>query len=592
MLKDLRHGFRVLMQAKGWTAVVVLSLAVGIGANAAIFTAVNGLMLRKLPVRDPDSLVRLRWGGDNDMVNNSSDYGPVRDSPSGEEVRTTFSYPMLDQLRSANQTLSGIAGSVPKSGVTVTIDGHAETASALLTTGNYYEMLGVNARIGRTLTSDDDLPAAPPVAMLSYRYWQARFGSRTDVVGRTIRVNAVPVTIVGVAPQEFTGTQRVTNRLQDVLLPLKLDDDMESDGARRADATHWWVQVIGRLRPGIQVQQVRGNLEGVFQHQARAGMQAHLAALTESQRNFTANQNRTSVPRLIVEPGSRGVYDVESQEARAIEILASIVALVFLLVCANVANLLLSRVASRQKEISIRLSMGATRARLIRQLLTESLLLSAMGGAAGFFIAQWGQSLLPEPVGTSAPPDLRVIAFTAAVTVIAGVVFGIAPALRGTRMDVGTALKESSRSVAGANTALSRGLLVLQVAISLVLLVGAGLFLRTLDNLRSVDIGWNPQNLVFVRVDAEGAQLDNDRKLRFFQDGMDRLRAIPGVRHATVSKPTLMSGGCSVRFLRNRDGSTRKAGTATWKGATASTGLSSRRTTSRRWAFRSWQAAA
>ena len=187
--------------------------------------------------------------------------------------------------------------------------------------------------------------------------------------------------------------------------------------------------------------------------------------------------------------------------------------------------------------------MGATRARLIRQLLTESLLLSVMGGAAGFFIAQWGQSLLPEPVGTSAPPDLRVIAFTAAVTVIAGVVFGIAPALRGTRMEVGTALKESSRSVAGANTALSRGLLVLQVAISLVLLVGAGLFLRTLDNLRSVDIGWNPQNLVFVRVDAEGAQLDNDRKLRFFQDGMDRLQAIPGVRHATVSKPTLMSGG-------------------------------------------------
>jgi predicted permease len=200
-------------------------------------------------------------------------------------------------------------------------------------------------------------------------------------------------------------------------------------------------------------------------------------------------------------------------------------------------------VSARQKELSIRLSIGATRARLIRQLLTESVLLSTMGGVAGFFIARWGQELLPAPVGTSAPPDWRVVAFTAGVTVIAGVVFGIAPALRGTKMEVGTALKESSRSVAGSNAALARGLLVMQVSISLVLLVGAGLFLRTLDNLRSVDIGWDPRNLVFVRVDAEGSQLDDQRKFRYFQEGIDRLKAIPGVRSVTVSRPTLMSGG-------------------------------------------------
>jgi predicted permease len=463
--------------------------------------------------------------------------------PSGENVQTTFSYPMFEHLRSANQTLTDIAGSVPKGNVTVTIEGRAETASALLTTGNYYELLGVSARIGRTLTPDDDQPSAPLAAMLSHHYWQSRFGASHDIVGKTIRINAVPVTIVGVTPQGFTGTQRVTSRPQDILIPLKLDDQIGTDGPRRSDATHWWVQVIGRLKPGVRREQVRGNLEGVFRSQARAGMEAHLASLPEATRNFAQNQNRTAVPRLIVESGNRGVYDVEARQARAIEILASIVALVFLLVCANVANLLLSRVASRQKELSIKLSMGATRARLIRQLLTESLLLSAMGGAAGFFIARWGQALLPAPVGTSAPPDWRVVAFTAGVTAVAGIVFGMAPALRGTRMELGTALKESSRSVAGANTVLSRGLLVVQVSISLLLLVGAGLFLRTLDNLRSVDIGWNPQNLVFVRVDAEGAQLDNDRKLRFFQDGIDRLRAIPGVRHATVSKPTLMSGG-------------------------------------------------
>lgn len=543
MLRDLRHGMRVLMQAKGWTAVVVLSLAVGIGANAAIFTAINGLLLRTLPVRDSDSLVRLRWAGRNDMQNNSSDYGSVATLPNGEEVRTTFSYPMYEQLRSANQTLTDIAATVPRGSLTLTIDGRAETASGLMTTGNYYELLGVGARIGRTLTTEDDQPSAPAVAMLSHAYWQSRFGGSPDVVGRSIRVNGVPVTIVGVTPPEFTGTQRVTSELQNVLLPLKLETQIGSDGPRLNDATNWWVQVIGRLKPGIQFDQVRGNLEGVFQSQARAGFDAHLASLDPAARAMTRNQNRTAVPRLLVEPGHQGTYDVNERQARALEILATIVGLVFLLVCANVANLLLSRVASRQKEISIRLSIGATRARLVRQLLTESVLLSTMGGVSGFFIARWGQELLPAPVGTSAPPDWRVVAFTAGVTIIAGLVFGIAPALRGTKMEVGTALKESSRSVAGSNTALSRGLLVIQVSISLVLLVGAGLFLRTLDNLRNVDIGWDPKNLVFVRVDAEGSQFDEQRKFRYFQEGIDRLRAIPGVRSATVSKPTLMSGG-------------------------------------------------
>lgn len=174
MLRDLRHGFRVLMQAKGWTAVVILSLAVGIGANAAVFTAINDLMLKTLPVRDPDGLVRLRWAGDNDMANNSSDYGSVANLPNGDHVQTTFSYPMFEQFRAANQTLTDLAGSRPAGGITVTIDGRAETASALLTTGNYYEMLGVTARMGRTLTPADDRPSATPAAMLSYRYWQPR----------------------------------------------------------------------------------------------------------------------------------------------------------------------------------------------------------------------------------------------------------------------------------------------------------------------------------------------------------------------------------------------------------------------------------
>ena len=544
MLRDLRHGIRVLLQAKGWTAVVVLSLAVGIGANAAVFTAVNGLLLRKLPVDDPDSLVRIRWGGKNDMSNDLSDYGASAPGPDGEAVRVTFSYPMFQHFKSANQTMTDLAGSRPK-GITVTIDGRAETASALLVTGNYHGLLGVTARIGRTLAPDDDNPAAPAVATVSDRYWRLRFAADPGILGKTIRINKLPVTIIGVTEPSFTGTQRITAQLHDLTMPLRLDDQLSGDAPRLNDATAWWVQVTGRLKPGITPAQVRGNLEPVFQHQARAGMDAYLASESEEVRNRSDNQGRTAVPHLLVDSARRGTYDADENQTEALAIIGAVVALVLVLVCANVANLLLSRAAARQREISVRMSIGATRWRLIRQLLTESLLLAGMGGIAGFLLARWGQALLPPPVGTSAPADWRILAFTAGMAVLAGVVFGMAPALRATKIDVGSALKANSRSVAGSGTLLSRALLVAQVSISLVLLVGAGLFLNSLNNLRSVDLGFDPQNLVFVRVDAEGGGLSDERKFQFLQDGMSRLKAVSAVRDATVSKPTLMSGGVS-----------------------------------------------
>ena len=544
MLRDLRNGFRVLLQAKGWTAVVVLSLAVGIGANAAVFTAVNGLLLRKLAVQDPDSLVRLRWGGDNDMSNDSSDYGMSAPGPNGEAVHATFSYPMFQHFRSANQTMTDLAASRP-SGITVTIDGRAETASALLVTGNYHALLGVATQIGRPLTADDDNFSGPAVATLSDRYWRTRFAADPGVLGKTISINKAPVTIVGVTAPSFTGTQRSTAQLHDLTMPLRLDDQISGDDSRMNDATAWWVQVTGRLKPGITAEQVRGNLGGIFQRQARAGFDAYLAASSEAVRKRSENQRRTAVPHLLVDSATRGTYDSDSSQIRALSILAAVVMLVLLLVCANVANLLLARSTARQKEISVRMSIGATRVRLMRQLLTESLLLAAMGGAAGILVARWGQALLPPPVGTAAPADWRVMAFTAGLTAVAGIVFGIAPALRATKMDVGSALKENSRSVAGSNTVLSRTLLVVQVSISVLLLVGAGLFLRTLDNLRSVDLGFDPRNLIFVRVDAEGSGLTDERKLQYVAEGMTRLKGIPGVRDATVSKPTLLSGATS-----------------------------------------------
>jgi predicted permease len=554
MLKDLRHGFRVLLQAKGWTIVVVLSLAVGIGANATVFTAVNGLLLRKLPVTDPDSLVRLKWGGRNQMSNDSSDYGISAPGPDGVPVRATFSYPMLQHFRAANQTMTDLAGSRPK-GITVTIDGRAETASALLVTGNYHGLLGVTARIGRTLAPDDDNPAAPAVATLSERFWQTRFAADPGVLGKTISINKVPVTIVGVTPASFTGTQLVNAPLQDFTMPLRLDDQISGDDPRMNDATAWWVQMTGRLKPGITFAQVKGNLEPVFQHQARAGLEAFLAAASEKERNLSRNQGRTAVPQLLVDSASRGTYDTDSLQMRALSLLSAVAMLVLMLVCANVANLLLSRVTARQREISVRLSIGATRWRLVRQLLTESLLLAGLGGIAGLALARWGQPLLPAPVGTSAPADWRIVAFTSGMTLLTGIIFGIAPALRATKMDVGSALKETSRSVAASHTMLSRALLVVQVSISVVLLVGAGLFLQCLNNLRSVDVGFDPQNLVFVRVDAESGGLSDERKFQYVQDAMLRLQTVSGVRAATVSKPTLLSGSTSgtAMFVQGRD---------------------------------------
>jgi predicted permease len=547
MLKDLRHGIRVLLQAKGWTAVVVLSLAVGIGANTAIFSAVNGLLMRKLAVEDPDSLVRLRTAGRNDMSTDSSDYGFTADSPLGP-VRTTFSYPMYQHFREANQTMVDLAGSVPVARLTALIDGRAESVSAILVTGNYFSMLGVKARAGRTLEASDDIASAPPVVMLSERYWRSRFSADPQVIGRVITIANVPLTVVGITPAEFTGTQRPLAEPRDVTLPLALDPRVRGED-RLHSPTDWWVQIMGRLKPRVSVEQVQGNLEGVFREQAKAGMDAYLTGLPESGRNTAENRNRVEVPRLIAETGTQGIYDANTNDVRALEIIAAVTALVLLLVCANVANLLLSRAAFRQRELSVRLSMGATRSRLIRQLLTESLLLAGIGGAAGILLAYAGQDLLPAPIGSSSTLDLRALGTMAGVTAFVGVLFGIAPAFQATHIDIGTSLKESSRSVAGGNNILSKGLLVAQVSISLVLLVGAGLFLRTLDNLQRVDVGYDPNNLVFVRMFPSTTEYDADYRARFFEDGIERLKKVPGVRAATLSMPTLLSGSTNSTGL-------------------------------------------
>jgi predicted permease len=544
MLQDLKLAARMLIQTKGWTAVVLVSLALGIGANTALFTALNGLLLQTVRVPNPETLVRLKWTGENDMMRSSSEYG-FSQPLEGKSVRATFSFAVFQELRKANQTLTDLFACAPIGGFNVVLNGEAEIASGLGATGNYFRVLGVRPSLGRTFTEDDDKPGASPVAVISHAYWRRRFGSDPNVAGKVVTMNNQQVTIIGVTPPGFEGIQRLGVQMHEVTVPLALDPQFNVGQTRLSQPTTWFVQILGRLKPGANYEQVRGNLEGVFHSTARAGMDAYMTALTPEQRALSTNQRDGSdVPRLYVSSGSRGVYDFDTQSARSASILSGVVVLVLLIVCANVANLLLSRATSRRKEISVRLSMGATRSRLIRQLLTESLLLSGLGGVLGIAVGYWSRQLLP--FGQTVPIDWRVFGFVAGLSTVTGVLFGLAPAFRATRVDLAGVMKEDSRSVVGARTALTKVLLVLQVAVSLVLLIGAGLFVRTLQNLRTVDVGFNANNLLMFGVNPLVNRYDADRTALLFNQMQEELKALPGVRSVALTRTALLSGSTST----------------------------------------------
>lgn len=550
MLHDLRYAARVILQGKAWSAMVVLSLALGIGANSTLFSATNGLLLRKLAVDDPDSLVRLRHVGLNQMATDINEYGFITGSEPGR-AGSTVSYAIYEELRKANQTLEDLAAGAPLSSVNVVVDGHAEMATAYIATGNYLQLLGVRAVLGRTILPEDDRPGATPVATISTQYWTRRFGSDPSVVGRVIRANNTLVTVVGVLEPGFTGVQRTIGEAPDLTFPLTLDPALnplavgpQAKAPRVQQPTYYWLQVIGRLKPGATIEQVQGNLAGPFEQAARQGMGSYLAALPAEQQALSEHQNRTEVPQLVVSSAARGIYDNDDATLRSVAIISTVVGLILLLVCANVANLLLSRAASRQRDIAVRLSLGASRGRLVRQLLTESVLLSFAGGALGLLVAYWGRALLPARLA-GAPLDWRVFAFTAVVALGTGVLFGIAPALRVTGTGANDALKESSRSVVGVGRTLSKSLLVAQVAISVVLLIGAGLFLRTVENLRHVDVGFNPNNLVLFRVSPQLNGYEPERVEALCRQMKERLLAVPGVRAVSLSFPALLSGAAS-----------------------------------------------
>jgi predicted permease len=547
VLKDLKHALRLLLHKKAWSAVVVVSLALGIGANTALFSAVNGLLLQTVPVPDPDGLVRVKWAGKNDMVRGTSEYGSSRQDR-GEDVTSTFSFDMYQRLRAANQSTTDLAALSPSGALNVVINDDADIAPTTVATGNYFQVLGIHPHIGRLLQESDDEPSAPAVAVIGYSMWVRRFGSDPKIQGRVVSMNNVPVTIVGVVPREFTGIQLSIDTPPDVIIPLKLDPVLNVGQTRLSQPTSYWLQIVGRLKPGSTAKQVQANLEGVFQAGARAAMDAYQNGLSETDRRLENNQRRgDAVPRLVVSSASHGIYDPDTDTTQTAGILAGVVVLILLLVCANVANLMLSRAADRRKEVSVRLSVGATRGRLVRQLLTESLVLSALGGGLGLLVGYWFRELLP--FGQNSPIDWRVLAFTGGISVLAGIVFGILPAVRATRIDLAGVMKETSRSVMGSRTLLSRGLLVVQVAISIVLLVGAGLFLRTVQNLRQVDVGFNPRNLLIFRINPQQLGYDALKARQVFREVQDALLSMGGVHGVALANPPMLTGSRSSTQL-------------------------------------------
>jgi len=562
MRHDLKHAYRMLMQSKGWTLVVLLSLAIGIGATTALFTAVNGLLLQTIPVRDPDSLVSLKWTGKNDMVRSSSDYG-FSTPHNGQNVRSTVSYAIYQQLRSANQTLTDVIGGTSLESFNFSSNGSSEIATSFGVTGNYFKVLAVSATAGRVIEESDERPGAEPVAVLSYAFWQRRFGGDTSIVGKTVRLNNTVVTIVGVLPPSFIGIQRMADTPRDVFVPLVIEPQLvvlSGPGPAKPrvnEPTNWYIQAGGRLKPGITREQVLGNLTGPFQQAARAGMEGYMAGLTDDERKLSRNQREgRALPEMLVLPGARGIYDLDRTSSRSASVLSAIVVALLLIVCANVANLLLSRAAARYREVSVRLSMGASRLRLIRQLLTESLLLSGTGGLLGIALGYWSKKLLP--FGQNTAIDAQVLAFVAGISMLTGVVFGLVPALRATQVDLASAMKENSRSVVASRTLLSKALLITQVALSVILLIGAGLFVRTLQNLRSVDVGFSSSNILMFRINPALNRYTQERVTQLYQHVQSTLEALPGVQTVSFTRTALLSGSTSTTGIFRQGATTQK----------------------------------
>jgi predicted permease len=525
LFQDVRFGMRMLLKTPSFTAVIVITLALGIGANTAIFSLINTALLKTLPVKDPQGLVFFMVAG-----------------PQG--MGTGFSYPLFQQFNQNNHSFTGvIAANTPgrMRMVEPGMSGQVELLQAGRVSGNFFSELGVRAVAGRTLTEADDSPTGgQPVAVISYNYWKRRFGLDPGVIGRKIILDDFPFTIVGVAPPGFFGIEVGSNI--DLWWPIRMTPQVIRGAQSLNDSGHRWLYLMARLKPGMSLEQAQAEMNTVFRQQLNEIAPERLAGLTTAQRlNYFAQNIR-------VAPGGVGFSWLRERVKQPLLILLIVVGLVLLIACANVANLLLARAATRRKEIAVRLALGAGRFRLVRQLLTESFLLAALGGALGLLLAQWGARLLlaylPQEQTTTLDltPDVQVLAFTLAVSLLTSLLFGVAPALSATRLDLNSSLKDA---VGGRSARLRltphKLLIVTQVALSVFLLVGAGLFVRSLRNLKNLDTGFDRENVTLFSLNTPGGYTLAQR-VNLYQRALERLASLPGARAASLASFSLLSG--------------------------------------------------
>jgi predicted permease len=527
ILKDIRYGVRSLLKHPGFTAVAVLTLALGVGANTTIFSLVNNTLMKSLPVSHPESLVYVFNGTPGNV----------------------FSYPDYVELRDRNQVVDGLSA---WGGITASLNSNDQTDLVVgaIVTGNYFEVLGVNAALGRMISrADDQTPGAHPVTVISDGLWKRRFGADPNIVGKQLLLNGYSFTIIGVAPEAFSGAQ--LGNVRDLYVPMMMQATMRPpragySGEMNPDLLNVrrnrWLFSVGRLKPGVSIEQAQTSLAAIAKELELAYPD------TNRGRGISVSPFRdTDTPETRRQLGSVAL------------LLMSVVGLVLLIACANVANLLLARGSARTKEIAVRLAIGATRGRIVRQLLTESVLLATLGGGLGLLLAWWAASswraVPPPPGALPVTPnfviDLQVLLFTLGLSILAGIIFGLAPALRASSPELTPALKDASWSATDRKSyfSLRSFLVVTQVALSVVLLIAAGLFLRSLRQTQAVEPGFAAEKVLTLPLNINLLRYTKPQGREFYRQAIERVQAIPGVESVSLARVVALSGGSSVRSL-------------------------------------------
>jgi predicted permease len=547
MFQDMRYGLRMLLKTPGFTLAAVISLALGIGANTAIFSLIDAVLLRSLPVREPGELLLFgkgRYGGATDAFPDRS--------------WDLFSYPFYREMRRRNEAFSEVGATLSMSWTvhgainTNSTSGEIVRIDVQPVSGSYFSTLGVNAGLGRVFTdADDQVAGAHPVAVISHAWWESRLGADPAAVGKPVTIDKIAYTIIGVAPPEFFGT--TVGRAPDMWIPLAMEAQLPPGHWNRRENPEWQsLFLIARLKNGVSAEQANASVNLLFKQslQERAGAQASTERMQDIQR-----------AHIELTPAGRGLSWLRGEFSLSLQILMAVVSLVLLIACANVANLLLARAAARQKEFAVRLALGAGRTRLIRQLLTESLLLTGLGAAAGIALAWWGSRMLllmasagPNPLPLDVTPNARILGFTLLASLLSALIFGTAPALRAARIEPYSSLK--SGKGAAQSTSRSRfgkALVVAQVALSLLLLVGAGLFVRTLINLQNRPSGYNQQNVMLFRIGSDATLYKGAQLSALLSEVEEKVKTVPGVQAASFSLLVFQGGPSGPVFTRDQN---------------------------------------